>query len=351
MLVCSYSGVAKSVTSILRGHHGRRRIPARSRPPQGPRPRHLPDREAAAARAPSCGWARIGPGQGRGHSDRRHQPRRRHRHRRHPPRPHHRDLRPGVERQDHAHAPSRRQRAEGWAASPPTSTPSTRSTSTTPRSSASTSRICWSRSPTPASRRSRSCEILVRSGAVDIVVIDSVAALVPKAEIEGEMGDCHVGLQARLMSQALRKLAGAINRSNTRRGLHQPAAREDRRHVRQPRDDHRRQGAQVLRLAPARHPPHRPGQGARDGRRLPRPGEGGQEQGRAAVPAGRVRHHVRRGHQPHLAAGGHRRRGQHHPEVGRVVLLQRPAHRAGPRERQAVPRATTRRSWPRSRAR
>ena len=59
------------------------------------------------------------------------------------------------------------------------------------------------------------CEILVRSGAVDIVVIDSVAALVPKAEIEGEMGDAHVGLQARLMSQARRKLTGAIARSRT----------------------------------------------------------------------------------------------------------------------------------------
>src|SRR5919197_609517 len=59
------------------------------------------------------------------------------------------------------------------------------------------------------------CEILVRSGAVDIVVVDSVAALVPKAEIEGEMGDSLPGLQARLMSQALRKLAGAINRSRT----------------------------------------------------------------------------------------------------------------------------------------
>lgn len=58
-------------------------------------------------------------------------------------------------------------------------------------------------------------EALVRSGAVDIVVIDSVAALVPRAEIEGEMGDSHVGLQARLMSQALRKLSGAINKSNT----------------------------------------------------------------------------------------------------------------------------------------
>src|SRR5512132_1810922 len=59
------------------------------------------------------------------------------------------------------------------------------------------------------------CEILVRSGAVDIVVIDPVAALVPKAEIEGDMGDSHVGLQARLMSQALRKLTGAIARSHT----------------------------------------------------------------------------------------------------------------------------------------
>jgi recombination protein RecA len=58
-------------------------------------------------------------------------------------------------------------------------------------------------------------EVLVRSGALDVVVIDSVAALVPRAEIEGEMGDSHVGLQARLMSQALRKLTGAINRSQT----------------------------------------------------------------------------------------------------------------------------------------
>ncbi len=58
-------------------------------------------------------------------------------------------------------------------------------------------------------------EVLIRSGAVDVVVIDSVAALVPRAEIEGEMGDSHVGLQARLMSQALRKLTGAVNRSRT----------------------------------------------------------------------------------------------------------------------------------------
>ena len=59
------------------------------------------------------------------------------------------------------------------------------------------------------------CEILVRSGAVDVIVIDSVAALVPRAELEGDMGDTHVGLQARLMSQALRKLTGTVSRSNT----------------------------------------------------------------------------------------------------------------------------------------
>ncbi len=58
-------------------------------------------------------------------------------------------------------------------------------------------------------------DMLIRSGALDVVVIDSVAALVPRAEIEGEMGDSHVGLQARLMSQALRKLAGTLNRSRT----------------------------------------------------------------------------------------------------------------------------------------
>lgn len=58
-------------------------------------------------------------------------------------------------------------------------------------------------------------ESLIRSGALDVIVVDSVAALVPKAEIDGDMGDSHIGLQARLMSQALRKLAGAVNKSKT----------------------------------------------------------------------------------------------------------------------------------------
>ena len=57
--------------------------------------------------------------------------------------------------------------------------------------------------------------MLIRSGAIDVIVIDSVAALVPRAEIEGEMGDSHVGLQARLMSQALRKITGALSNSST----------------------------------------------------------------------------------------------------------------------------------------
>ncbi|HLT59375.1 MAG: recombinase RecA [Limnochordales bacterium] len=69
--------------------------------------------------------------------------------------------------------------------------------------------------PDTAEQALEIAEALVRSGAVDVIVVDSVAALVPRAEIEGEMGDAHVGLQARLMSQALRKLTGAINKSRT----------------------------------------------------------------------------------------------------------------------------------------
>jgi len=100
----------------------------------------------------------------------------------------------------------------------------------------------------------------VRSGAVDVVVIDSVAALVPKAELEGEMGDSHVGLQARLMSQALRKLTGSINRSKcmviftNQIRLKIGVMFGSRNHI-------RRQRAEVLRLRSPRHPPHRPDQG------------------------------------------------------------------------------------------
>ena len=101
-------------------------------------------------------------------------------------------------------------------------------------------------------------DTLVRTGAIDLIVVDSVAALTPRAEIEGEMGDAHMGLQARLMSQALRKLTAVISRTHDHRDLHQPAAPEDRRRLRQPGDDDRRQRAQVLLLGAARHPPHGP---------------------------------------------------------------------------------------------
>ena len=104
-------------------------------------------------------------------------------------------------------------------------------------------------------------EVLVRSNAIDVVVIDSVAALVPKAEIEGEMGDPHVGLQARLMSQALRKLVSAISKSKTcviftnqirmKIGVMYGSAR----------NYDGRQRAQVLRHHAARHPPGRSDQG------------------------------------------------------------------------------------------
>ena len=112
-------------------------------------------------------------------------------------------------------------------------------------------------------------DMLVRSGALDVIVIDSVAALVPRAELEGEMGDTHVGLQARLMSQALRKLTGNLARSQHDLHLHQPAAGEDRCDVRLAGDHPGRPGAEVLLVGAARHPPDRVDQGRRRGHRQP----------------------------------------------------------------------------------
>ena len=141
-------------------------------------------------------------------------------------------------------------------------------------------------------------DMLVRSGAVDIVVIDSVAALTPKAEIEGEMGDAHVGLQARLMSQALRKLTGNIKRSNTIVIFINQIRMKIGVMFGNPGNHHRRQRAQVLRLGAPGHPPHRRDQERRGSHRQPDARQGRQEQGGAAVPRGRVRDHVRRGHLP-----------------------------------------------------
>ena len=106
---------------------------------------------------------------------------------------------------------------------------------TTQRRSASISTICSSRSPIPANKRWTSPRCSSARNAVDVIVVDSVAALVTKAELEGDMGDAHVGLQARLMSQALRKLTVRDLAQQVRHDLHQPAARKSRRHVRQVR--------------------------------------------------------------------------------------------------------------------
>ena len=130
-------------------------------------------------------------------------------------RPRHRDLRPRIVGQDDADAARDRRGAEAPAACARSSTPSTRWTSATRASWACASRTCWCRSRITASRRWRSPTSWSARRAIDLIVIDSVAALVPKAEIEGEMGDAHMGLQARLMSQALRKLTAATARNNT----------------------------------------------------------------------------------------------------------------------------------------
>jgi recombination protein RecA len=136
------------------------------------------------------------------------------------------------------------------------------------------------------------CDTLVRSGAVDVLVIDSVAALVPKAELEGEMGDSLPGLHARLMSQALRKLTASINKSNTmvifinqirmKIGVMYGARRSGRQH---------------------------------------HPRQGGEEQAGAAVQAGRIRHHVRRGRLQDGRNPRSRRQGRHRGKVRRLVLL------------------------------
>jgi len=176
---------------------------------------------------------------------------------RNPARTRDRDLRPGIERQDHALSSRRRQRPEGGWHRRLHRREHALDTDYAIKLGVDRREPFSSRSRTPASRRWRSCEILVRSGAVDVVVIDSVAALVPKAEIEGDMGDSHMGLQARLMSQALRKLTGAIARSKTSVIFINQLREKDRRHVWQPRDDDRWQGPQVLRVGPSRHSSHR----------------------------------------------------------------------------------------------
>jgi hypothetical protein len=126
-------------------------------------------------------------------------------------------------------------------------------------------------------------EVLVRSGGVDVVVVDSVAALVPRAEIEGEMGEAQMGLQARLMSQALRKLTGVVSKSKT--CLIFINQLREKIGVMFGNPETTTGGrALVLRVGPRGHPAYCQHQGRRQRHRRPHAREGGEEQGRSAVP-------------------------------------------------------------------
>ena len=180
-------------------------------------------------------------------------------------------------------------------------------------------------------------DMLIRSGAIDVVVIDSVAALTPRAEIEGEMGDTHVGLQARLMSQALRKLTANLNKTNTICIF----------------INQLREKIGVMFGSPETTPGGRAlkfySSVRLDIRRIESIKDGVEVVGNrtrvkvvknkcaAAVQAGRVRHHVRPGHQPGGLGARHRCRPRHHQEVGCLVHLRGRAARPGPGERQGVP--------------
>src|SRR6201999_2589055 len=178
---------------------------------------------------------------------------------------------------------------------------------------------------------------LIASAAVDVVAIDSVAALTPKAGLAGQIGDTTVGLQARLMSQALRKLAGSLNRTKTDCLFTNQIREKIGVQFGSPEDPAGRPGAEVLRVAAARHPPHRDPQGRDRSGRQPGARESRQEQGRVAVPPGRVRHRVRGRHLARGRPARLRHRAGPGPEIGLVLLLRRSAPRAGAQQRQAVP--------------
>lgn len=177
------------------------------------------------------------------------------------------------------------------------------------------------------------CDMLVRSNAVSCIVIDSVAALVPRAEIEGEIGDASVGLQARLMSQALRKLAGSLSKSNTCCIFINQLREKIGVMFGSPETTTGGRAPQVLLVRAPRHQAYRDHQGRRRCRRKPRARQSRQEQVLGAFQASRVRHHVRHGHIPRGQHPRHGRRRENSHQVWFLVHLWRRAPGTGARGR------------------
>ena len=133
-------------------------------------------------------------------------------------------------------------------------------------------------------------EMLIQSNSVDIIVVDSVAALVPKAELDGEIGDTHVGLQARMMSQAMRKLTGAISKSRTTVIFINQIREKIGVMFGSPETTPGGRALKFYSSVPRRRSPREHAQGRRQHDRHPHEGQDRQEQGRSAVPPSRVRH-------------------------------------------------------------
>ena len=180
-------------------------------------------------------------------------------------------------------------------------------------------------------------EVLIRSTGVDVVVVDSVAALVPKAEIEGEMGDAQMGLQARLMSQALRKLTGVVSKSKTCLIFINQLREKIGVMFGNPETT---TGGRALKFYSSVRIDIRRIASIKDGDAV----VGGRTRVKIVknkvappVPRGRVRRHVRRRHLAHGRPARSRGREADRREERRVVRLRRRAARPGPREREAVP--------------
>ena len=160
------------------------------------------------------------------------------------------------------------------------------------------STTCWFRSPTSGEQALEITEALVRSGAIDVLVVDSVAALVPKAELDGEMGDSHMGLQARLMSQALRKLTGTVSKSRTALIFINQIREKIGVMFGNPETT---TGGRALKFYSSVRVDIRRIAAVKEGDTvtgIAHQGQDRQEQGGRAFPRGRVRHSLRRRHQP-----------------------------------------------------